>query len=275
MINSLVKFCELASALIFLLLLTRNAPQSVTASRPPPLTRTTRLYNFDDFLENIDRANQFLKMKMVGIISRTSDDEDLLSDAGSGNGAPVSSKRNLYLYNNADRPNVCCYLGRVAGERGFHCHSDVYKARYDKRNQNRIQWLRKHFTDSSNGGNSQLKFIRRKFDVRGNRHLSRSSKVSPLYRIYKDHKNDDDDDDGSSTNYNGNDLERKKVWEEKNAIKSLMFNFQSCVFRRPQDFHRCCYTASYRKQQMYRFHRHKHFSHGYNSVNGHVINYFY
>ncbi|GAB1598461.1 uncharacterized protein LOC115214538 [Argonauta hians] len=299
MIDSLIQLCEVFSSLLLLLwpysltTATSTPPPTPPPSTPslptpptpplpplllpppPPPPHLTRFYNFDDFLQNIDLANRLLRIKMVGIISRTTDDEDLLQEFGSGNGAPASSKRSAY-YNSADPSNVCCSLGRIAGERGFHCHSDVYKARYDRQNQQRIQRMRKHFTDSTNVRSSPEKFVRKNFRVRNNNRLLRPRKVFQLYKIYSEQGDGGDEDVGSSTNYNGNDFEKeKKVWEDKNTIKSLLINFHSCISRRPQDFHRCCYTASQRKQQMYRFHRHKHLKHNFNSMNDHVINYFY
>ena len=65
------------------------------------------------------------------------------------------------------------------------------------------------------------------------------------------------------------------VWTNQAPINPILYNFQSCVSRRPQEFHRCCYVAKIRRRQMYRYHRYRHLTQGINSANNPLINYFY
>lgn len=208
--------------------------QSAGASRP---NQRLRLHNFDDFLLNFEPENRILRTKMIRTLSRTSDDEDLQLDAGSGSDTTGSARRNLYRYNSAEPTKSCCHLGRLAGESGFHCHSQVYKARYRMRIEN---------------------------------------KIPSSHKYYNSNNNDDDSGGGGlSGGHGSHGVGGSNLWTNQTPINPILYHFQSCVSRRPQEFHRCCYVAKIRRRQMYRYHRYRHLTQGINSANNPLMNYFY
>lgn len=216
---------------------------TAASSRP---NRRARLHNFDDFLENFQPENRIMRTKIIRTLSGTSDDEDLQLDAGSGSEVTGSARRNIYIYNSGDPTKSCCHLGRLAGESGFHCHSHVYKARYRMRVENKIPSIRKFY----NNGNK-------------NNNKSGGGGVGG---------GDGGSEGGGRVNRG---IGGSTSWTNQTPVNPILYNFQSCVSRRPQDFHRCCYVAKIRRRQIYRYHRHRHFTQGINSANNPLMDYFY
>lgn len=141
------------------------------------------------------------------------------------------------LLDSAEPTKSCCHLGRLAGESGFHCHSQVYKARYRMRIEN---------------------------------------KIPSSHKYYNSNNNDDDSGGGGlSGGHGSHGVGGSNLWTNQTPINPILYHFQSCVSRRPQEFHRCCYVAKIRRRQMYRYHRYRHLTQGINSANNPLMNYFY
>lgn len=108
------------------------------------------------------------------------------------------------------------------------------------------------------------------------------NKIPLSRKYYNSNNNDDDDDDsggggggGLSGGHGSHGVGGSNLWTNQTPINPILYHFQSCVSRRPQEFHRCCYVAKIRRRQMYRFHRYRHLTQGINSANNPLMNYFY
>lgn len=59
----------------------------------------------------------------------------------------------FFLYNAEKSESIdCCYLGRLAGEHGYHCHVNFYAARIINRNENRAHNKKIYFNGKHRSG---------------------------------------------------------------------------------------------------------------------------
>ncbi|XP_064617863.1 uncharacterized protein LOC135481988 [Liolophura sinensis] len=112
---------------------------AVLGSRPASRHRRDR---FTDYLMHMGRRGITYGRQAASFMlnKADTDDEDLTESVGSGQGPDNTDNPGDILDYFKEVPRShwsCCMLGRLAGDKGFHCHAQLYKSALQSRNRSR------------------------------------------------------------------------------------------------------------------------------------------